>query len=62
MTPDEYLRYQGRLFAGLFSAWIKTETNVDFWDENNAEDMLIDMLQAFILTAFPENWQTKLKK
>jgi hypothetical protein len=47
-SSAERNKYRARLFAGLFGAWIKTETTIDFWDENNGGDMLASMLEAFL--------------
>jgi hypothetical protein len=48
VLSTDTIKYRARLFAGLFDAWVKSETTIDFWVENDGEDMLADMLEAFL--------------
>lgn len=40
--------------VGLFEAWVKSESSIDFWDENNALERLTDIVLPFIAASRAE--------
>jgi peptide subunit release factor 1 (eRF1) len=42
---------QAKKLAEAFTKWVATESNIDFWSENNAEEQLAEMAVSFITAA-----------
>lgn len=49
----EWDRYKSRLLVWLFGAWVKTESNIDFWSEY-LDERLEDIAALFIAAAREE--------
>lgn len=45
---SEISKFMARRFAQIFTMWVRTASNIEFWVENNGEEQLAEMLTEFM--------------